>query len=272
MRGIDELRTSAPARALAHGRLTAGCLATRGWSVSQSLTDPRVDVAARRRWSRRSGIHATVHLLVQIDTSAERHLLFDAAPPAVRDDVLPFWWMGEHPRELAPILDSDQRAAVQRLAFPRGESRIARAIAPAPPSSLVASAWRDADGADHASVEAAFASAADAAAALLRHDLDVLRDDAELGVVDPVELVAPMLDELHHFVPVVVTDASMWAADKDLAPIARVRVARRSLAGREHSWIDVVHVSAIDAYFDAVTAHFASFYARRRFAATQHQA
>ena len=260
MSGIDALRSSPPARALGHARAVRNALSRRGWNVAGSVVDPSVDVAARRAWSGRSEIRATIHLLVQIDSAASRTLLFDAAPPPVPDEALPFYWIGEH--NLGEPFDE----ALRRLAFTRGEARIARAIAPAPPAPLVAAAWGDSGEEPHPPIERAFASAADAEAAFLRHDAEVLRDDAELAVVDVADLVAPLAGELHHFLPVVVTDASMWSAHDDVAPVTRVRVVRRTLAGGDHRWIDVVHTSAIDAFFDAVTMHFNGFYARRRFA------
>jgi len=259
MNGIDALRTSPPARAFGHARAVADALAARGWTVTGSVVDPAVDVAANRAWSGRSEVHAHIHLLVQIDAAADRNLLFDAAPPAVPDETLPFYWIGEHD------LGERYQAAVERLAFARGEARIARAIAPAPPSPLAAAAWRDANDEGHPAIERAFVSAADAERAFHRHDAEVLRDDAELAVVDAADLVAPLIGELHHFLPVVVTDASMWSAREDVAPVTRVRVVRRRLAEAGHQWIDVVHTSAIEAFFDAVTMHFAALYSRRRF-------
>ena len=259
MSGIDLLRTSPPARAFGHARAVSTALAARGWTVTGSVVDPAVDVAANRAWRGRSDVHAHIHLLVQIDAAADRNLLFDAAPPAVPDESLPFYWIGEHD------LGDRYQASVERLAFVRGEARIARAIATAPPSPLLAAAWRDANDEGHPAIERAFASAADAERAFFRHDAEVLRDDAELAVVEAADLVGPLIGELHHFFPVVVTDASMWNAHNDLAPVTRVRVVRRRLAEAGHLWIDIVHTSAIDAFVDAVTMHFTALYSRRRF-------
>src|SRR5215467_7410055 len=154
MSGIDLLRTSPPARALGLAGSVADALAARGWSIAGPVVDPAVDVAARRTWSGRPDVRAHVHVLVQIDAAAERDLLFAAAPPPVPDETLPFYWIGEH--NLGEKYQTGRE---------RGETRVARAIASAPPSPLVAQAWRDGNDLAHPAIERAFASPSEAEAA-----------------------------------------------------------------------------------------------------------
>ncbi|MEK6376053.1 MAG: hypothetical protein AABO58_25540 [Acidobacteriota bacterium] len=251
----------------AEGTLTlihdaAAALTANGWRVSLAAVHSggTADVAADRAWSR-GKLSARLRLIVRCDSRPQRLLLSSVDAPAT--DRLPSYCLADDDpaqrRAIAAVIDPALIDRLHAAAYPHAIAVTEAAHLDALPAHARAAAVRD------AAIDEAFASVDAVRRDLLRHDLDVVRDDLEIDrdfAAGAVLEAAHRLELLH---PMVITDGELWSLP-DKTRRDWIRLERSSLVGRERQWLDLVEGRAFAAYAGALTRHITAAFRKRRFA------
>jgi len=219
-------------------------LTAAGWPVREGAAHPlgTVDLAAQRTW-RRGELEAHVHLLVVLDPN-EGELDFIDTPGKIPHTPLTFS-LGDDDPALHQLLGDELFARVHAIAYRNEQSITAPARVEAPPARTRAS---------FATIDEAAARAFTALDGvredLLDFALDLLADDGE----DALDPFIRRVDLLH---AVVITGRTMRPKS--------IRLEQSRVIGADYRWIDVVRSDAFTDYANALTRHYASRFARRRF-------
>jgi len=218
-------------------------LTAAGWTVREGAAHSRgtVDLAAQRIW-RRGELEAHMHLLVLLDPH-DGELDFLDVPGKIPHAPITFS-LGDDDPALQQLLGDELFARVHAIAYRREQSITAPARVEAPPARTRAS-FATGD----------FARAFDALDGvrddLLEFALDMLADDGE-AALDPF---IRRCDLLH---AIVITDRTMRQKS--------IRLEQSRVIGADYRWIDIVRSNAFADYANALTRHYASRFAKRRFA------
>ena len=259
---IDDILAEPAARRLALARDAADALAASGWRMTYAAVHSggTADLAAERTRTHNK-LAARVRLIIHCDSRQQRFVLSSLDAPIT--DRLPFYSLGDDDpaqrRALAATLDPDLIAQIHAAAYPRAIALTERAQIDAPPARAHVAAISD------QVLDEAFASADAVRRDLLQHDLDVIRDDAD---IDRDFAAHGAIDAAHRcelLYPIVITDAELRSIP-DKKRHDWLRVERTSLVGHQRQWIDLVHGAAFAHYADALTRHISAAYRKRRFA------
>jgi len=217
-----------------------------GWSVREGASHSRgtVDLAAQRSW-RRGEIEAVLHLLVIIDPSEGELAFLETAGKVPHAPITVS--LGDDDPALHQALGDELFARVHAIAYPREQSITAPAHVEAP-----AARTRASFATGNESLARAFDALDGVRGDLLNFALEMLADDGEPAI----EPFIRRCDLLH---AIVITDRTMRTKS--------VRLERSRVVGADYQWIDVVRSNAFADYANALTRHYASRFAKRRFTA-----
>ncbi len=218
-------------------------LTAAGWTVREGAAHSRgtVDLAAQRTW-RRGDLEAHVHLLVILDPYDGELELLDV-PGKIPHAPITFS-LGDDDPTLQQLLGDELFARVHAIAYRREQSITAPARVEAPPARIRASFSRESFG-------RAFEALDGVRDDLLQFALDMLADDGE----DALDPFIRRCDLLH---AIAITDRTMRQKS--------IRLEQSRVIGADYRWIDVVRSNAFADYANALTRHYASRFAKRRFA------
>ena len=219
-------------------------LTAAGWTVREGAVHSggTVDLAAQRTW-RRGELEATLHLLVILDPQ-EGELEYLDLPGKIPHAPITFS-LGDDDPALHQLLGEDLAARVHAIAYPRAQSITAPAHVEAPPARTRASFATVGE-----SAARAFAALDGVREDLLDFALDMLADDGE-------DAIAPFIRRCDLLHAIVITDKTMRPKS--------LRLEQARVIGADYRWIDVVRSNAFAEYANALTRHYASRFARRRF-------
>lgn len=219
-------------------------LTAAGWQVREGAAHSlgTVDLAAQRTW-RRGELEATLHLLVILDPH-EGELDFIDTPGKIPHTPLTFS-LGDDDPALHQLLGDELFARVHAIAYRREQSITAPARVDAPPARTRASFATIADAATRA-----FTALDGVREDLVDFALDMLADDGE-------EALDPFIRRCDLLHAIVITGRTMRPKS--------IRLEQSRVIGADYRWIDVVRSDAFVDYVNALTRHYASRFARRRF-------
>jgi hypothetical protein len=257
MSTIAEIKQGTAGRAVGLARAAGAALRERGWAVREGVAHSAgtLDLVADGRWGR-AGV------LVLVTThSADSEVVFSKSEPGGGPVTPQTFWLGQDDaaqrRALTLVLERHDAAAavkqIHKLAYPREVAIMPRITAPN--VRLQSSLFRE-SGDFGAVVDQAFKALDAVHSDLLKNATESIDDDLEfLRPEEATDVIAPMIEQYDLLHNVVITDAAMWCMGERMTACTVVRLEQRGI-DHELRWLDVVHASAMDAFFNTLTRHY----------------